>query len=202
MKSKMPSEFYIFISALALGAVCTLTCFIGTGLLSPALALSQSLALLAVCIMSLSFYSDKSRVAFLRASLFLLTLYFAFDLAVGNLLALLPLACAAVLFFTVKDARKNKRAVFDCLGRFCRRVYSLRRVEASSVFLPWGGHTGSGTWRNAHEIFRKQAFGYRIRGFFRSADNILHSRARLHHKNGKIILQAIPLGELLFFGKY
>ena len=128
MKSKMPSEFYIFVSALALGAVCTLTCFIGTVLLSPALALSQSPALLAVCIMSLSFYSDKSRVAFLRASLFLLTLYFAFDLAVGNLLALLPLACAAVLFFTVKDARKNKRAVFAF------SIASVVSAAASAVY--------------------------------------------------------------------
>ena len=128
MKSKMPSEFYIFVSALALGAVCTLTCFMGTGLLSPALALSQSPALLAVCIMSLSFYSNKSRAAFLRASLFLFTLYFAFDLAVGNVLALLPLASAAALFFIVKDIAEKRRTAFAF------SVASVVSAAASAVY--------------------------------------------------------------------
>ena len=111
---KMPAQFYVFVSALAFGFACSLVCFMGGGLLSPLLPLLQSPALLAICIAALSFYSEKSKNGFFRAAFLLFAFYFAFIVAAGNLLALLPLAASVVLSFPAKGGFKNKRFSLAC----------------------------------------------------------------------------------------
>ena len=112
MKNKMPVEFYLTVSALALGALCTIACFIGSGLLSPVLALSFSPALLAVCITALSFYDGKSKRNIFRASFVLFAIYFAFRLVTGNVLALLSIAAVTALFFLAGNDFRNEGASF------------------------------------------------------------------------------------------
>ena len=124
----MPAQFYVFVAALALGFACSLVCFMGGGLLSPLLPLSQSLALLAICIAALSFYSEKSKNGFFRAAFLLFAFYFAFIVAAGNLLALLPLAASVVLSFPAKDGFKNKRFSLACA------VAAIASAAASAAY--------------------------------------------------------------------
>lgn len=125
---KLPAQFYVFVSALAFGFACSLVCFMGGGLLSPVLPLSQSPALLAICIATLSFYSEKSKSGFFRAALLLLAFYFAFIVATGNLLALLPLAASLVISFPAKDGFKNRKLSFACA------VAAISSSVASAAF--------------------------------------------------------------------
>ncbi len=106
---RMPAPFYILAAALALGFICTIVCFIGGGLFSPLVPLSQSPALLAVCIIMLSFYSDKPREKFFFAAFVLFAIYFAVVLAVSGTVAVLPLAASFVLSFCAKNGFANKR---------------------------------------------------------------------------------------------
>ncbi len=106
---RMPAPFCILAAALALGFVCTLLCLIGGGLFSPLVPLSQSPALLAVCIIMLSFYTDKPREKFFFAALVLFAIYFAVVLAVSGIVAVLPLAASFVLSFCAKSGFANKR---------------------------------------------------------------------------------------------
>jgi hypothetical protein len=125
---KLPAQFYIFASSLAFGTICMILTFAGGGLLSPALALSQSPALLAVCIAALSFYSEKSKSGFFRAAFLLFAFYFAFLLGTGNLLALLPLAASLALSFAAKDGFGNAR--FSTVSS----VSAVASAIASAVF--------------------------------------------------------------------
>ena len=110
----MPAPFYILAAALALGFVCTIVCFIGGGLFSPLVPLSQSPALLAVCITMLSFYTDKPREKFFFAAFVLFAVYFSVVLAVSGIIAVLPLAASFVLSFCAKNGFENKKLSLAC----------------------------------------------------------------------------------------
>ena len=106
---KMPSTFYMLAVALALGFICTLLCLVHGGLASPLVPLSQSPALLAVCIVMLAYYTDKPREKFFLAAFVLFAVYFAVVLAVSGIVSVLPLAASFALSFCAKNGFKSKK---------------------------------------------------------------------------------------------
>jgi hypothetical protein len=106
---KMPAPFYILAVALALGFASALLCLVCGGLFSPLVPLSQSPALLAVCVVMLAYYTDKPREKFFFAAFVLFEVYFAVVLAVSGIVAVLPLAASFVLSFCAKNRFENKK---------------------------------------------------------------------------------------------
>lgn len=104
---KMPAQFYVLAAALTLGFACVIISLLGGGLLAPTVPLSQSPALLAICIVMLSFYSDKPREKVFHAAFLLFVFYFTFVLAIGEILAVLPLAASIALSLCAKNKFKS-----------------------------------------------------------------------------------------------
>lgn len=122
--AKMPAPFYILASALALGFICTLICVMRGGLLSTLIPLSQSPALLAVCVVMLAYYTDKPREKFFFAAFVLFAVYFTVVLVVSGIVAVLPLAASFALSFCAKNGFENKKR---------SRIYAILALVASSA---------------------------------------------------------------------
>ena len=105
---KMPSTFYMLAVALALGFASALLCLVRSGLASPLVPLSQSPALLAVCVVMLAYYTDKPREKFFFAAFVRFAVYFAVVLAVSGIVSVLPLPQASPSPFARKTALKAK----------------------------------------------------------------------------------------------
>ena len=125
----MPATFYILAVALALGFVCTIICFIGSGLFSPLVPLSQSPALLAVCIVMLAFYTDKPRERFFLAAFVLFAIYYAVVVAVSGAVAVLPLAASFFLSFCAKNGFENKKLALASV------IFALAASVLSAVVI-------------------------------------------------------------------
>ena len=121
---KMPAPFYILGVALALGFVSALLCLLRGGLFAPFVPISQSPALLAVCVVMLAYYTDKPREKFFLAAFVLFAVYFAVVMVVSGIAAVLPLAASFALSFCAKNGFENKKL---------SKILSICALAASSA---------------------------------------------------------------------